>query len=91
MTNALINFVAKLGSDITLQDPQALVQAAQAASLTEEQITALLNKETTTLAGKLNIRTEIVCMMLPAEDEPQPGEKPEEDEDAEKDASIKVA
>lgn len=92
MTNALISFVAKLGSDITLQDPQALVQAAQAAGLSEQQTEALLLKQRHVLASELDLRKDIVCLMVPAEGEESEEQKNEDDDkDAPQNASIKIA
>ncbi len=91
MNNKLVNFLAQVGADASLQQPEALKQAAQMAGLTEKQIEALLLKQHQELAVELNLRKDIVCFMVPAEEEQEGDQTNEEDDDDAQNASIKIA
>ncbi|QSX34492.1 hypothetical protein JYB87_04375 [Shewanella avicenniae] len=92
MNNKLVNFLAQVGADVSLQQPEALAQAALAAGFEPQQIAALLNNDAASFAEELKINTDIVCFLAPAEpDEDEQGEQPKEDDTDTKNASLKIA
>ncbi len=91
MNNKLVSFLAQVGADASLQQPEALAQAALAAGFEPQQIAALLNNDAASFAEELKINTDIVCFLVPAEDEDEQGEQPKEDDTDTENASLKIA
>lgn len=71
----LIKFLEQLGADGQRADrsTEALVDAAKAAGLNQEQIDALVAGDSARVARMLDAPPEIICFLVPAEDD-EPGE-----------------
>lgn len=74
----IIQTLALLASDASLQTPQAIEQLL-ADNNTEESIaTAIINKDIVSLERQLDVCPDIVCLVVPAEDD-EDGEKKDKD------------
>lgn len=78
MLNA-IQVLATIGSDATLQSDDAIASLLIKSELDSATVEAIVNKDVISLERQLDICPDIVCIILPADDD--------EDEDEEKDDS----
>jgi hypothetical protein len=58
-----------MSRDTNYQSEDAINNLLAAAQLDTEITTAIINKDVITLERQLDVRTDIVCMILPAEDD----------------------
>jgi len=70
----VIQVLEQMSRDANGQNEDAINNLLAAAQLDTEITTAIINKDVITLERQLNVRSDIVCMILPAEDD-------EDDED----------
>lgn len=77
----VIQVLEQMGSDAKLQseqNTQAIVQLLATNEIDTEQAEAILNKDITSLERQLDVRPDIVCLIVPADDE-QDGDNDEND------------
>ena len=70
----VMQVLEQMGSDATLQSEGAIQSLLVSAELDTEITEAIVNKDITSLERQLDVRLDMVCGVLPAEDE-------DEDED----------
>jgi len=70
----VIQVLEQMSRDANGQNDDAINNLLAAAQLDTEITTAIINKDVITLERQLDVRSDIVCMILPAEDD-------EDDED----------
>ncbi len=70
----VIQVLEQMSRDANGQNEDAINNLLAAAQLDTEITTAIINKDVITLERQLDVRSDIVCMILPAEDD-------EDDED----------
>ena len=78
----IIQLLERMGQDSELQTEQSFEQAIQESALTHELKQSLLNRDDISLKRQLDVCPDVVCVLLPAEDEetkPEQKEKPTED------------
>ena len=74
----VIQVLEQMANDASLQSEQAIAQLLATADVNAEQAEAIINKNITSLERQLDVCPDVVCIILPAEDDE------EEDEDEEK-------
>lgn len=79
--NSAIQFLARLGSDAALQDTTTLATALAEANLSPEAMTLIQASDVEGLKCLMPVRHDIVCAMVPAEDEQESQESEENDTD----------
>lgn len=77
--NLAIQFLARLGSDMSLQDSALRDAALDNAELSSETRLAIQTQDVEGLKALLPVRHDIVCLMVPAEDEQESQESEEND------------
>ena len=79
----VIQVLEQMGNDASLQSEQAIEQLLATAEVNAEQAQAIINKDTIMLERQLDVCPDIVCLLVPAEDD----EKEEGDEKEESDTN----
>ncbi|WP_076414597.1 hypothetical protein [Shewanella sp. UCD-KL12] len=74
----IIQLLERMGQDSELQTEQSFEQAIQESALTSELKQSLLNRDEINLKRELDVCPDVVCIMLPAEDEEKEKEDSEE-------------
>ncbi|MBR9728528.1 hypothetical protein ACFOD0_03710 [Shewanella intestini] len=72
----IIQLLARMGQDSQLQNQAELTTAVNQAQITTELKAALLQQDVHALEKQLDICPDVVCIMVPAEDD-----KPDENQD----------
>ena len=80
----VIQLLERLGEDASLQTESAL-SVIENANLDAELKESLINKDVTSLERQLDVCPDIVCLILPAEDDDQ-GEDDDNDDDNDDDS-----
>lgn len=75
----VMQVLEQMGSDAHCQSDDAIKGLLAAAELATDMTTAIISKDVISLERQLDIRPDIVCLVLPAEDD--------EDEDDDKDTT----
>lgn len=78
----LIQVLEQMNSDAKLQDEQAIKQLLRSAEMDTEQAEAIINKDISSLERQLNVRLDMVCGVVPAEDDDENEEKDEKEDNA---------
>ncbi|MGV2872947.1 hypothetical protein [Colwellia sp. E150_009] len=65
----VIQVLEQMSRDANGQNEDAINNLLAAAQLDTEITTAIINKDVITLERQLDVRSDIVCMILPAEDD----------------------
>ena len=76
----IIQLLERMGQDASLQNSASMEQVIEQSELSAELKGVLLNKDTVTLERQLDVCPDVVCIMIPAEDE-NPDESSEEEPD----------
>lgn len=79
----VIQVLADLASNVSLQNEQAIKSLLATAEINPEQSEAIITKDVTSLERQLDICPDIVCTFFPAEDDAPEEEKEEENTDGE--------
>lgn len=79
--NLAIQFLARLGGDAALQDSKALATALADANVSAETMALIQASDVEGLKCLMPVRHDIVCAMVPAEDEQESQESEENDTD----------
>lgn len=79
--NSAIQFLARLGSDAAMQDSTTLAAALADANLSPEIMALIQASDVAGLTCLMPVRHDIVCLMVPAEDEQESQESEENDTD----------
>ncbi|MCL1041856.1 hypothetical protein L2712_09410 [Shewanella marisflavi] len=77
----IIQLLERMGQDATLQNEANFQQAITESTLSTTLKASLLNRDDISLKRELDVCPDIVCIMLPAEDEPEQEEEREEEQD----------
>ena len=77
----IIQLLERMGQDASLQTETNFEQAIAESALTESLKQALINKDDISLKRELDVCPDVVCIMLPAEDEEKEKEKNEEQDE----------
>ncbi|MCL1146791.1 hypothetical protein L2747_12355 [Shewanella marinintestina] len=77
----IIQLLERMGQDASLQTETNFEQAIAESALTESLKQALTNKDDISLKRELDVCPDVVCIMLPAEDEEKEKEKNEEQDE----------
>ena len=88
--NNTIRVLEQMGSDASLQtqqNEQAIGQLLTTAEVDAEQAEAIINKDIISLERQLDVRLEIVCGVLPADDDE---DEEKDDEDSTEETSNRV-
>lgn len=78
----VIQLLERLGQDASLQEPTDLNAVIVEADLNDELKQALLTKNTVSLEKQLDVCPDIVCVLVPAEDDESEGDSEEEGQEA---------
>jgi len=78
--STVIQVLEKMGSDANLQSEQAIEQLLAASEVNAEQTEAIMTKDVISLERQLDVCPDIVCLLVPAEDD-EKEDKEKEDED----------
>ena len=70
----VIQVLEQMGSDGNCQSEQAIDQLLATTEVNAEQAEAIINKDVTSLERQLDVCPDIVCIILPADDEEGEGE-----------------
>ncbi|AQS39580.1 hypothetical protein Sps_04495 [Shewanella psychrophila] len=73
----IIQLLERMGQDSELQTEQSFEQAIQDSALTNELKQSLLNRDNISLKRQLDVCPDVVCILLPSEDEDKSDEKDE--------------
>lgn len=76
----VIELLERMGQDASLQTQQSFEKAILESELTSELKQSLINRDDISLKRELDICPDVVCILLPADDE----EKPDESEEKKK-------
>jgi len=79
----VIETLAQLASDASLQNSQATEQLLIDNNVEETIATAIINKDVTSLERQLDVCPDIFCVLLPAEDEESESDGSTEDNESE--------
>lgn len=79
----VIQVLAQMGSDASLQSEEAIKQLLSATEVDAEQAEAIVNKDITSLERQLDVCPDIVCVIVPAEDDDEKEDDKEDDDSAE--------
>jgi len=80
----VIKLLERMASDATLQTEDNVKNLVESSELSEELKTSFLNKDTVALSKQLDIAPDVVCFVLPAEDdEPSEGDEDQNDDEQE--------
>lgn len=80
----LIQVLAKMASDSSLHNEAAIEALLASNDINTEQSEAIIAKDVTSLERQLDICPDIVCVLLPAEDDDVPTEDESENEEDKK-------
>ncbi len=80
----VIQVLAEMGSNAGLQNEQAIESFVTSAEINVEQSEAIMAKDVVSLERQLNVYRDIVCFLVPAEDD----EPVQEENDEEKTQSV---
>ncbi|MCG9697714.1 hypothetical protein [Shewanella sp. Isolate11] len=83
----IIQLLERMGQDAELQTQANLEQAITEAKLSETLKASLLNRDDISLKRELDICPDVVAFLLPAEDEQDPKDEPQND-DPEQDKAV---
>jgi RecA/RadA recombinase len=83
--NKTINALEQMGSDANLQSEQAIEQLLIATEVNAEQAEAIINQDISSLELQLDVRLDMVCGVVPAEDDE------EQEDDSTEETSNRVA
>ena len=78
----IIQLLERMGQDASLQTETNFEQAIAESALTESLKQALINKDDISLKRELDVCPDVVCILIPAEDE-ETDDKKEKDENNE--------
>jgi hypothetical protein len=67
--NNVMQILAQMGSDASLQKEQAIEQLLTTVEVDAEQAQAIINKDITSLEHQLGVSSEIICAVAIADDE----------------------
>ncbi len=76
----VIQVLAQMANRADLQSEQALETFLSTTEINAEQNEAIITKNVTSLERQLDICPDIVCILLPAEDDAEESDSPAEDE-----------
>ncbi|MCL1137924.1 hypothetical protein [Shewanella pneumatophori] len=77
----IIQLLERMGQDASLQTETNFEQAIAESALTESLKQALINRDDISLKRELDVCPDVVCVLLPAEDDEEKTEdSPKEDE-----------
>ncbi|WP_028766355.1 hypothetical protein [Shewanella fidelis] len=80
----IIQLLERMGQDASLQTETNFEQAIAESALTESLKQALINKDDISLKRELDVCPDVVCILIPAEDEDEEtDDKKEKDENNE--------
>ncbi len=79
--DTIIEILEKAGENAKYQNDSTYIELIESSELPSDIKSTLIDKEATTLERQLDVCPDIVCIVLPAEDEPS-----EENEEPEKNA-----
>lgn len=81
MSNVM-QVLAKMGSDASCQNEAEVEDLLTRVELDGEIAEAIINKDIATLERQLDVRPDIVCMLVPAEDDDEEKEDDNKDKDS---------
>jgi len=81
----VIKLLEKLASDSKCSDENVAKQVIEASELTEEIKETIIRKDTISLERQLDVTPDIVCFVIPAEDD---DESPDDSDDEKEETSI---
>jgi hypothetical protein len=82
----VIQTLAKIASDVNLQEPKEIEQLLISNNIDEAIATAIMAKDIISLERQLDVSTDIVCFVVQPDDEPEENES--EDENTENAKSV---
>ena len=85
----VIQVLEQMGSDANLQNEQAIEQLLATTEVNAEQAEAIINKDVTSLERQLDVCPDVVCFILPAEDDEEEKDD-DKDEDSTEETSHRV-
>jgi len=77
----IMQVLTQMGSDANLQDEEAIKHLLASTELNSEMTQAIVNKDITALGRQLDVCPDVVCFLVPAEDDEKEGESEQEDKD----------
>lgn len=89
----VIQVLEQMGSDAAFQNKQseqAIEQLLTTAEVEAEQAEAIINKDIISLERQLDVCPDIVCFVLPADDDDENGDDKENEDDSTKETSNTV-
>ena len=87
---AVIETLVQMASDASLQSPQATEQLLINNNIEESIAEAIINKDGISLERQLDVRPDIVCFILPADDESEEKDDGKGDTDSSEETSNRV-
>lgn len=75
----VIEVLAQMASDTSLQSNKAIEALLASSEINSELSSAIIEKDITSLERQLDIQKDIVCFMIPAEDD-EPSENEDNDQ-----------
>ncbi len=79
----IIQLLERMGQDSELQTEQSFEQAIQDSALTNELKQSLHNRDDINLKRQLDVCPDVVCILLPSEDEDEDEDKSDEKDETE--------
>ena len=85
-----IQVLEQMGSDANVQSEEAITNLVTATELESEITEAIINKDIISLERQLDVRLDMVCGVLPAEDEDEDEDEDSDDNDSTEETSNRV-
>ncbi|NMP33217.1 hypothetical protein HII17_16815 [Thalassotalea sp. M1531] len=84
----LLTTLEKIAQDASLQSAEALAAFVEQADLSEQEKAIILKQDSDAIAAKLDVKKDIVCFIVPAEDDEPAKESDEEEKDKSEESKL---